>query len=302
MYEFGDHGGLLVLVDDEEPTDFVMYSWNDGKDWARYKFSETKIRVRDLTVEPMSTSLKFLLMGVEDRFSSVSITDGARGLQPSLMSMDRGISEVVIQLDFSNVKSRKCSDADFEDWTLGGQECILGQKTTYRRRKADADCYVGRDYSSAPQKPVTCECTEADYECDFGFYRDGSGNCVLSGVDPKEPPTCQKGQNYNGSNGYRKNPMSACTGGKKLEGTTLRPCSGKTPPTLPSEGISTGVRKTPFPSSVRADSVIHFEQSPNLLLKDAEDQILFSNDSGISWRSVDLNGRKISKVVQVCNL
>ena len=32
-YEIGDKGSIMVLADDEEPTDFVWYSWNDGKTW-----------------------------------------------------------------------------------------------------------------------------------------------------------------------------------------------------------------------------------------------------------------------------
>lgn len=33
-YEFGDLGAILVMVDDEEPTDEIWYSMNFGKDWC----------------------------------------------------------------------------------------------------------------------------------------------------------------------------------------------------------------------------------------------------------------------------
>jgi Sortilin, neurotensin receptor 3, len=33
-YEFGDQGSVLVVVDDEDSTDFVKYSYNDGKSWC----------------------------------------------------------------------------------------------------------------------------------------------------------------------------------------------------------------------------------------------------------------------------
>jgi hypothetical protein len=32
-YEFGDQGGILVLVDDEDKTDQVRYSYDFGKSW-----------------------------------------------------------------------------------------------------------------------------------------------------------------------------------------------------------------------------------------------------------------------------
>jgi hypothetical protein len=32
-YEFGDQGSLLVMIDDEEPTDDISYSWDFGRTW-----------------------------------------------------------------------------------------------------------------------------------------------------------------------------------------------------------------------------------------------------------------------------
>lgn len=33
LYEYGDQGGVLVLVNDEEPTDELHYSFDYGKTW-----------------------------------------------------------------------------------------------------------------------------------------------------------------------------------------------------------------------------------------------------------------------------
>jgi len=33
IYEFGDQGSVMLIVDDEEFTDHVRYSWDDGKTW-----------------------------------------------------------------------------------------------------------------------------------------------------------------------------------------------------------------------------------------------------------------------------
>lgn len=32
-YEFGDQGSLLLMIEDEEPTDELKYSWDMGKTW-----------------------------------------------------------------------------------------------------------------------------------------------------------------------------------------------------------------------------------------------------------------------------
>lgn len=32
-YEFGDQGSILVIVDDEDSTDHVSYSYDQGKSW-----------------------------------------------------------------------------------------------------------------------------------------------------------------------------------------------------------------------------------------------------------------------------
>ena len=33
IYEFGDHGGVVVMASDTERTNAVIYSWNEGDKW-----------------------------------------------------------------------------------------------------------------------------------------------------------------------------------------------------------------------------------------------------------------------------
>jgi hypothetical protein len=35
IYEFGDHGGLIVMAPNLAPTTYVKYSWNEGKTWHK---------------------------------------------------------------------------------------------------------------------------------------------------------------------------------------------------------------------------------------------------------------------------
>ena len=47
-YEFGDSGSVLVMINDEDSSDTVVYSTNLGKDWcvshASYRIFDTHLR------------------------------------------------------------------------------------------------------------------------------------------------------------------------------------------------------------------------------------------------------------------
>ena len=73
-----------------------------------------KIRARALTTIPDSTSQKFILLG---QLSRNDAGDNGRF--------------VVIFLDFSPTRLRKCTEDDFEKWyarTASGHECLMGHK------------------------------------------------------------------------------------------------------------------------------------------------------------------------------
>lgn len=86
MWEFGDSGSVLVIVNDEEPTDHVQFSINEGLTWREFNFG-IKIRVTSLTTVPADNSRKFLLIGYEPR-----------GIDKS----------VVVYLDFSALTKKQC--------------------------------------------------------------------------------------------------------------------------------------------------------------------------------------------------
>ena len=116
-YEFGDQGSILVMVDDEDATDKMLYSFDFGKTWASLDFGVT-LRAKLLTTIPDSTSTKFLLLGTLTRKS-------------------KGAGEerhIIVQVDFDALEKRKCSDSDFEKWYArnidGRQDCLMGHKVT----------------------------------------------------------------------------------------------------------------------------------------------------------------------------
>jgi len=56
---------------------------------------------------------------------------------------------------------------------------------------------------------TNCNCTENDYECDWGFERTVSGKCVKMPEVTLEPPSYCNG-NYKLSQGYRSIPGDTC--------------------------------------------------------------------------------------------
>jgi len=56
IYEFGDHGGLIVASPNVHSTTTIRYSWNEGKTWTNLKVSDVPIYVENIIIEPKSTS------------------------------------------------------------------------------------------------------------------------------------------------------------------------------------------------------------------------------------------------------
>lgn len=155
FYEFGDHGSLLVLITDEGPTTDLLYSWDQGETWHVYQFSSQPFRVKSLTTDRKSTTLKFFILGQT--------------------SSEQGREHEVIAVDFSEVKRRKCQldesneeKSDFERWVPkdddGDDACLLGKKTAYWRKKKDRVCIVDEAFKEPEVIVENCECRDIDFE------------------------------------------------------------------------------------------------------------------------------------------
>lgn len=209
LYEFGDQGAILVAIEDAE-TDTISYSINHGKDWANYKL-EDKIRPATLQQVADSTSLKFLLVATKGSGSA--------------------LKWIIYSFDFEGLHESKCKDNDFEKWPArvdkdGKPSCLMGHKQFFRRRKPDADCFVDEEFKDPVPEFDDCACTDADFECDFNFVRDGD-KCVPSGVLSAPDDSCKDGKKtFRGSSGFRKIPGNTCSkkNGVDKEEKVERPC------------------------------------------------------------------------------
>mmetsp|Transcript_11552 Transcript_11552/g.15062 ORF Transcript_11552/g.15062 Transcript_11552/m.15062 type:complete len:887 (+) Transcript_11552:98-2758(+) len=210
IYEFGDHGGLIVMADDAHDTTQLLYSWTQGKNWNTVEVSKTPIQVENVIIEPTSKSTRFLVYGRD----------------ASKMGTNRGI---IVSVDFSSLHERVCSDADYEIWRprLSDNSCLLGHIVEYTRRKQDSACFNPKEHET--KLAITnCECTEQDYECDFGYMRKyNHGPCErdpsVPDSDLKLPTQCPPTGILTISNGYRLVAGDTCEGGAQL-GPTTYPC------------------------------------------------------------------------------
>lgn len=285
-YEFGDQGAVLVAVYDEGETDTVMYSLKHGRKgtWKEIKL-DGKIRARELTTVPDSTSLKFILYG-------------------SKVEKGGGRKHVIVHLDFSGLHEGKCKDKDFEDWPARKDEkgeamCVMGHKQFFRRRKWDADCFVEEDFKDPVPRFEKCECDEVrDYECDYNFKPEGSGKdkkCVPSSALKLPDGACQgDAKTYKGPSGWRKIPGNECKGSTKKDDQVERECDevSKPPP-------ASGKIKTAYQTFKGSQFLEYYylerstqnrdedkDKDETVVMRTSEKEAWISHDHGKKWKKV----------------
>lgn len=221
MWEFGDRGTILVLVEAKDETDTLLYSTNDGADWKKFRFANQKVRVIDLATVPTDTARKFVIFA----------SDGKSDVR-------------AYSIDFTNFFDRQCQldlehpdKDDYEFWSpkhpQSSESCLFGHEAKYLRRAiGHNDCFIGSAPLLAGFKVIrNCTCTRNDYECDYNYFRDTDGTCKLvKGLTPADRKTemCSKPDTfqYFEPTGYRKIPLSTCVGGKGFDSWNAQPCPG----------------------------------------------------------------------------
>ena len=85
IYEFGDHGALIVMAKDLAVTDTLYYSWSEGSQWQSLRFVNTPMEVVNIIVEPETTSQRFIVYGARKN------------------PVDGSPQGVLVHVDFSNL-------------------------------------------------------------------------------------------------------------------------------------------------------------------------------------------------------
>ncbi|KAJ7042878.1 Oligoxyloglucan reducing end-specific cellobiohydrolase [Mycena alexandri] len=214
LWKVGDSGSIIVIANDEQPTDHILFTTNEGIDWHEYKFSKEKVRVRSIVTVPADTSRRFLLLAHPSRASS----------------------HLAVSIDFTALTSRQCvtnvqdlDDDDFELWSPSSeraQRCLFGRQTFYHRRIREAECYVGKLTKGELPLEKNCTCVKADFECEFNYYKNDKDDCVLApGTSPLPPEaTCVADGFWYERTPYRKIAFSSCVDGERLDRGPKHPC------------------------------------------------------------------------------
>lgn len=230
IYEYGDHGGLIVMADDTRPTDSIKYSWNEGLAWVTLQITDNPIYIDNIIIEPSSTAVEFVVYGWKG---------GSSG------------KGVAIHVDFSPLHEKYCQGADapdtsasdYELWTpsdgrLGGK-CMMGHTVHYVRRKPDHACFNPVEFER-PKGFQHCACTREDFECDYGYQIEDIADdvttdekCIVMKQGPRhdditkdiEMKDCTGGATrYTITQGYRRVPGDTCEGGTNWDPVVL-PCN-----------------------------------------------------------------------------
>ncbi|KAF4984836.1 hypothetical protein FZEAL_64 [Fusarium zealandicum] len=292
-YEFGDSGTILVAVRDSPGPDIdkVSYTLDYGDNWESVPLPDgLKVKPALLTTTQDSTSLKFLLIGEKDG------------------------TFYMISINFEGLDMRTCEEKDMEPWNArvddkGNPTCIMGHKQTYNRRKKQADCFVKSNFKDPEPKTEDCECTDADFECDFNFQRDPKDKtkCNKAGSIPIPEGACKGGKDetFKGSSGWRLIPGNTCKrkSGAQKDDAVERKCSegggsggGGSSPGVPASG-EISHKKNDFDvksndmekyylfrgdSSGRSDETIITRPRGSTV----ENKLWLTSDHGKTWRRI----------------
>ncbi|KAL2695743.1 hypothetical protein AAEP93_003836 [Penicillium crustosum] len=287
-YEFGDQGGVIMAVLDGSQTDKVQFSIDHGKEWESIDLKQ-KIKPLYLISTPDSTSLKFLLVGIS--------SDDAKVL--------------MYFIDFDGLHERQCGSDDLEKWTArlnekGEPDCLMGQKQFFQRRKANADCFIKKEFAISGPEFQPCKCSAEDFECDYNFIRSEDRKECLPAVPLTPPPgKCNEpSDKYMGPSGWRLIPGNACIreGGEDLERQIERSCSNVTGPPL----ITDGKPRAEKPQTISAKHTSYFyleRQASNngvdetvMMLTDKY-ELHISRDHGRNWKQIHPD-EKFTEMVQ----
>ncbi|ODV63374.1 vacuolar protein sorting/targeting protein 10 [Ascoidea rubescens DSM 1968] len=223
QWEYGDQGTIIALVAEQDNTNVIYYTIDEGDTWNSYEFTTEKVVVNDIATVPLDNSRKFLLF--------------------TTMPTSRGERSQVFQIDFTNLLKRKCSldlrnpdDDDFELWSpkhpFSSSNCLFGHETQYYRKLPNKECYIGDSIADPYVIVKNCTCTRQDYECDFNYYRDEHGECrLITGYSPPDHSQyCKQNRDaieYWVPTGYRRIPLTTCQGGNEFDKVDPMPCPGR---------------------------------------------------------------------------
>uniref|UniRef100_A0A672TFU4 VPS10 domain-containing receptor SorCS2 n=1 Tax=Sinocyclocheilus grahami TaxID=75366 RepID=A0A672TFU4_SINGR len=190
-----DQGGALVAIRHTPlPIRHLWLSFDEGRVWNKYSFTSSPLFVDGVLGEPGEETLIMTIFGHVSHRSEWQL----------------------VKIDFRSIFNRRCIESDYVPWDLHdqGERCLMGVRRVYRKLKPIARCVMGKTYS-VTMISEPCDCTESDFECDYGFERRADGKCTPAFwfLPSSMSRTCTTEHTYLNSTGYRKVVSNNCTGG-----------------------------------------------------------------------------------------
>ncbi|XP_047459268.1 VPS10 domain-containing receptor SorCS1-like [Mugil cephalus] len=209
---FLNQGGSLVAIRHTPlPIRHIWLSFDEGRNWDKYSFTSSPLYVDGVLGEPGEDTLVMTIFG---HFSHRSEWQ-------------------LVKIDFRSIFQRRCTSEDYLTWQLHneGEVCIMGMKRIFQKLKANVQCVKARD-QYIPQMSDSCPCTEADFECDYGFERQFDGSCTPAFwfVPSASTGDCITGDSFLNTTGYRRALSNNCTEGSLLKYSPRRQKCPSRPP------------------------------------------------------------------------
>jgi hypothetical protein len=279
-YEFGDQGSIIVAIA-EGPTDTITYSLDHGKTWTAVDLPDKQFTAGILTTTQDSTSLKFLLIGYH--------------------FVDKETKEhIAMSIDFDDMHERTCGEDDLEKWYARVDDdeeptCLMGHKQYYMRRKKDAECFLKQEFRDPEVMTEQCDCTIADFECDFNFVRsEDRKECEQKGnliVPEGQCKAFDADTTFQGSSGWRLIPGNDCKrgSGAQKDEPVERKCSEAVG--APATGQPDS-KQHPFAGNAFLERY-YLERTAagsgddeTIVARTSKDKIYLSKDHGKTWNEI----------------